>query len=392
MAISKSPYEILGVSPNASEKEIRNAYRKLVLKYHPDRNQGSKVAKEKFAEIQKAYEILKEGYHPLQSKPRHKPVYRTRKDPFKLRIILPEKEVTLGHFSVKVFSIKKWKDIRLLLPPSIELVKKEMPEPIFLNTNQGPVAAWNTTFHLIGNQTGHFSVGPAEVTDNGTRYFTEKAFINIYSKEYFRQKQKSENRLNKIIQTVSIAAFILFIGILAYNVVMDQVDPERKRRALARDGKPIPDFRLQTGAAPYVHFYGNNLKDPTSAHEIQFIGDPILDQVVFLVDLNNNKIVRHNYIQASDTFKMNRIPDGTYYIKVFFGRDWDVTNTMANGKLKGGFNIYRKFITFTDADQILRMDRSAKNDSLAFDAYRITLYKVKGGDAPASSLEEKTFF
>lgn len=55
---NKDFYETLGVARSASEDEIKKAYRKLAMKYHPDRNQGDKVAEDKFKEIQKAYEVL----------------------------------------------------------------------------------------------------------------------------------------------------------------------------------------------------------------------------------------------------------------------------------------------------------------------------------------------
>lgn len=55
-------YKVLGVERNASEKEIKKAFRKLSKKYHPDRNPDKKEwAKEKFIEVANAYEILKDA-------------------------------------------------------------------------------------------------------------------------------------------------------------------------------------------------------------------------------------------------------------------------------------------------------------------------------------------
>lgn len=51
-------YETLGVTKSATEEEIKKAYRKLAMKYHPDRNKGDKAAEEKFKEINAAYEVL----------------------------------------------------------------------------------------------------------------------------------------------------------------------------------------------------------------------------------------------------------------------------------------------------------------------------------------------
>ena len=58
MAQKRDYYEVLGVSKNATEDEIKKAYRKIAIKYHPDRNPDDKSAEEKFKEAAEAYDVL----------------------------------------------------------------------------------------------------------------------------------------------------------------------------------------------------------------------------------------------------------------------------------------------------------------------------------------------
>lgn len=58
---AKSYYDILQVPKGASDEQIKRAYRKLALKYHPDKNPGNEEANKKFAEINNAYEVLSDG-------------------------------------------------------------------------------------------------------------------------------------------------------------------------------------------------------------------------------------------------------------------------------------------------------------------------------------------
>src|SRR6185503_5427489 len=53
-------YSVLGVERTASDDDIKKAYRKLAMTYHPDRNNGSKEAEERFKEITEAYDVLRD--------------------------------------------------------------------------------------------------------------------------------------------------------------------------------------------------------------------------------------------------------------------------------------------------------------------------------------------
>ena len=53
-------YAVLGVARTATDDEIKKSYRKLAMQFHPDRNNGSREAEEKFKEITEAYDVLRD--------------------------------------------------------------------------------------------------------------------------------------------------------------------------------------------------------------------------------------------------------------------------------------------------------------------------------------------
>ncbi len=89
-------YDVLGVGKNASLDELKSAYRKLAVKYHPDKNPGDKKAEDKFKEASEAYGILsdkekKQNYDNLDMLP--------------LKMVVVDKVVVLVVLVVLIFQI-----------------------------------------------------------------------------------------------------------------------------------------------------------------------------------------------------------------------------------------------------------------------------------------------
>ena len=69
MSTKRDYYEVLGVSRDVSSGDLKKSYRKLAIKYHPDKNPGDKEAEDKFKEAAEAYEVLSDAKKTADIRP-----------------------------------------------------------------------------------------------------------------------------------------------------------------------------------------------------------------------------------------------------------------------------------------------------------------------------------
>jgi molecular chaperone DnaJ len=110
-------YRTLGVSPDASEEEIKKAYRRLVFDYHPDRNPNSKDADEKIRDINAAYEVIGNG--------ETKKTYDRLRFGEQIREEMPDVGVVLRHMEEKVFDEGR-KDFFTIMIQNVQRIKSEL--------------------------------------------------------------------------------------------------------------------------------------------------------------------------------------------------------------------------------------------------------------------------
>ena len=116
-------YEVLGVSENADVSEIKKKYRKLAIKYHPDRNSGDENATKKFREVTEAYEILGDEKKREEYDCRRKNIQSQRKNKNKkgnVKNKFPQNDFTFGRDF-----FKSAREMRGMFENSFRMDKKE---------------------------------------------------------------------------------------------------------------------------------------------------------------------------------------------------------------------------------------------------------------------------
>lgn len=143
--------------------------------------------------------------------------------------------------------------------------------------------------------------------------------------------------------------------------------------------------QLSNGSSPFDACFGKGRFSGNAW--LLFKNSNSSDAIVCLVNVSSGKTIRNEYIRAGANFKMSSIPSGTYYLKVFYGNDWNPTLQNVCGT-KGSFESNVHFSKSEGRSDWIEVE----NNELSYTTGEITLYTVANGNMSQSPISEQSFF
>lgn len=388
-------YDILEIAQNATTNEVKSAYRKMTLRYHPDRNKGNEAAEKKFRQIRIAYETLvhaeKRKQYDVLLSGKAAPKFSThafisRKAFHAIKIFVTNRIVDTGEvFEVVIrtnipgnnFKLNGLQGFELMSEP--EFYKKQNPaegEPLM-----------QMKYKLKARNTGYLAIGPATIVVKNIRYESDVVFIK--AKEPGIVPINNKQHENYLIRA-ALGVIIIIAGLTIYNAQRFGFRSFTSNYPL----NTVKYLELKTGYSPYIIHYAETEKlDVKSKNKLRIINKPETDMVAFLIDKPTGTIARNHFIKAGDTYEIKFIPDGDYMLKVMFGNKWNYEKKMPREKLRGGFDEKVSYMIFDSDEQIMRMRQVIENDTVVkHSVYEVSLNATEQGNAKSTLLNESNFF
>jgi hypothetical protein len=145
--------------------------------------------------------------------------------------------------------------------------------------------------------------------------------------------------------------------------------------------------QLENGSSPFDECFGPGVYWQNAEAYITFHNGNAYDAVVCLVNVSTGKTIRNEYIRAGSEFTMSKLPSGTYYMKAYFGKDWnpEITNFC------GTYGAFETDAHFSKSDN-LGDYLDISNTEYSYTTGSVTLYAVVGGNMTTERTSPSDFF
>lgn len=206
------------------------------------------------------------------------------------------------------------------------------------------------------------------------QYKQQQAYAQAQKKSAPEKRTEKENW--QILVSVGIALVLLYF-IISYSTEKTTATNNSKvtkTENTIEPEVPITESTISNYDSPYTSYFGEEIYDEQSKNSIAFLNGSQSEAVVCLVEKNApNKTIRNIYMNSETEIKMNQIPDGEYFLKIYYGTDWSIKKTFLNETIKGGFEKDNSFLKLNDGDDALVMKKEKKGSLDSYSTYEIKI-------------------
>ena len=180
------------------------------------------------------------------------------------------------------------------------------------------------------------------------------------------------------------ASVIGFILIIILMIIFNPADDETSKInelveqqeviAPVKKEKPPP---IRDADSPYDKIFGPGIEVDEARNSIVVINSEASEVVVCLVQKNApHKTIRNEYFGPGLSYRINGIPNGTYFLKVYFGRHWNPNKKLAGGKVTGGFDEEIGFFRSDKKEDLFLIDQHSAGENLEYSNYEVELKNI----------------
>lgn len=189
---------------------------------------------------------------------------------------------------------------------------------------------------------------------------------------------------NKRILIVLIA--ILALGFIAYrsylkrnpneknleeNIgIIDKVEEIAVSGPLSKTSEYLGN-NLENGSSPFDELYGKGIYHDTQ-NTLSVKNQSSSDVVIFLVSVDNDRVIRNEYIKAHSSYDLTKIPNSSCYVKYYYGQDWNPTR-ITKDIMTGGFDNNEQHVISNNPDDILKFKEEGDGNYVYYSVYELIL-------------------
>lgn len=208
-----------------------------------------------------------------------------------------------------------------------------------------------------------------------------------------RPPTAAEKRATRIIFSI----VIVFVLLVVLMIILNPADEDTARinqmlSDVDMDPPPKKEEKppaIMDADSPYDKIFGEGISVAEARNTITVTNCETSEVVVCLVEKGKGgRTIRNEYFGPGLSYKIVGIPNGTYYIKAYFGKHWNPDKLLNNGKVKGGFDQEIGFYRSDKRNNLFIVDQHYSGENLVYANYEIELKKILDDQSRRITAEE----